>query len=240
MNMQETDPAANLRPSFQQHEPPMSKFTLVIGNKAYSSWSLRAWLALKMTGAPFDEIVIALSRPETYQKILTHSPSGRVPALLADGMTVWDSLAILEFLAERFPEAGLWPADPIKRALARSISAEMHAGFAPLRRHMPMDLKQRRPGLGRMPAVFDDIARITEIWRGCRARYGGPSGQGPFLFGRFTNADAMFAPVATRFVTYEVPLDEDSQAYVDAIVALPAMAEWTEAAIAEPWVVDFP
>ena len=212
----------------------MGDLTLLIGNKAYSSWSLRAWLALAVTEAPFREIVIPLDRPETRAQILAHSPSGRVPALQDGGLVVWESLAILEYLAERFPNAGLWPSDPAARALARAVSAEMHAGFSALRQHMWMDLKHRRPGEGRTPEVEADITRITAIWRDCRSRF---AADGPFLFGTFGNADAMYAPVVTRFQTYGVDLDPVCRAYGDAVLAHPAMQAWTAAALAEPWVL---
>jgi glutathione S-transferase len=214
----------------------MSTYALIIGNKAYASWSLRAWLGLRAAGAPFDEVVIPLSRLDTAAHIAEHSPSGKVPALVADdGLTVWDSLAILEYLAERFPDAGLWPQDARARAVARSVSAEMHAGFAPLRREMRMDLKQRFPSREPSPAVAADIARITAIWRDCRARFGAG---GPFLFGAFGIADCMYAPVVTRFETYGVPLDETCRAYADAVLALPAMRDWTAAAVAEEWIIE--
>ena len=212
----------------------MGDLTLVIGNKAYSSWSLRAWLALKATEAPFREIVIPLDRPETREQILAHAPAGRVPVLKDDALIVWESLAILEYLGERYPQAGLWPTDPDARAVARAVSSEMHAGFAALRHHMWMDLKHKRPGEGRTPEVEGDIARITAIWRDCRARFGG---DGPFLFGAFSNADAMYAPVVTRFRTYVVDLDPVCRAYADAILTLPAMRAWTQAALDEPWVL---
>lgn len=215
----------------------MPELTLIIGNKAYSSWSLRAWLGLKAAGVAFDEIVIPLSRPDTKARLAEHSASGKVPALRTGHGLVWDSLAILEYVAERFPRSGLWPEDPAVRAVARSVSAEMHAGFAPLRRNMAMDLKQRHPGRPVDAEVAADIARITGIWRDCRARFG--SG-GPFLFGAFGAADCMYAPVVTRFTTYGVALDPVCQAYADAVLALPAMVEWTNAALAEPWVIPVP
>lgn len=213
----------------------MTDLMLVIGNKAYSSWSLRPWLALMHTGQPFEEVVIPLRQPETKADILRHSPAGKVPVLRHGDLVIWDSLAIGEYLAETFPAAGLWPADPAVRAVARSISAEMHAGFAEVRRHMSMDLKRRRPGVGRTPEVEAEIARITQIWRDARGRFGG---DGPFLFGAFSIADAMYAPVCTRFVTYAVSLDPVSQAYVDSVLALPAMQAWTAAAMDEPWEMD--
>jgi glutathione S-transferase len=225
----------------------MADFTITLGNKNYSSWSLRGWLPLKQSGARFAERVIPLRQPDTQARILAHSPSARVPALEvangdADGpLVIWDSLAIAEYLAERFPAAGLWPSEPAARALARALSAEMHAGFAALRTAMPMDLRRREPELGarlrQAPGVADDIARIAAIWQDCRARFG--SG-GEFLFGPFCNADVAFAPVASRFVTYGVPLPDLAAAYRDAILAWPAMLEWAAAAQAETWTIDFP
>lgn len=213
----------------------MAALTLVIANKAYSSWSLRAWLALKLTGAAFAEVVIPLDRPETAAAIAHHTPSGKVPVLRDGPLAVWDSLAIVEYLAERFPEAGLWPEPSDARAHARSVCAEMHAGFQALRQNMPMNVRVAKPGRGRTPEVALDIARIQDLWRDCRARHGAG---GPFLFGRFSAADAFYAPVVTRFITYAVALDPVSQAYADAILAWPAIAEWTAAARAEPWVIE--
>lgn len=212
----------------------MSDLTLVIGNKTYSSWSLRPWLALKQTGQAFDEVVIPLDQPETKATILKHSPGGKVPVLLHGDTTVWESIAICEYLAETFPAAGLWPAGSAPRAVARAISAEMHAGFVDLRRNLSMDLKHKKYETPRTVGSEADIARITQIWRDARGRFGA---EGPFLFGPFTIADAMYAPVVTRFVTYGVPLDPVSQAYVDAVLDLPAMKEWYAAAQAEPWVL---
>ena len=215
----------------------MARFTLVIGNKAYSSWSLRAWLGARLAEADFEEIVVPLDRPETRAAILAHSPSGKVPVLKGDGITVWDSLAILDHLARLFPGAGLWPETAAARSLAFAVSAEMHAGFADLRRHMPMDLKQDHPAAGRTSAVAADIARIVDIWQDCRRRFGD---DGPFLFGRPSIADAMYAPVVMRFLGYDVALDPVCQAYADAVLALPAMRHWIEAARAEPWVIEEP
>jgi glutathione S-transferase len=208
---------------------------LVIANKNYSSWSLRAWLALAMTGAPFKETVVPLRRPETEAELSKHTPSGLVPVLKDGNVLVWESLAILEYVAERFPATGLWPKDIGVRALARSVSSEMHADFATLRREMPMNIRRSLPGRPRSPALTEDIARVCEIWRDCRARYG--SG-GPFLFGAFTNADAMYAPVATRFATYGVELHPTCAAYRDAVLDLPAMRTFADAARAEPWTID--
>ena len=207
----------------------MPDLTLVIGTQNVSSWSLRPWLALKMTGAAFRIEKIALRQPDTRQQILRHSPAGHVPILKDGARLIWDSLAILEYLAERFPAAGLWPADMTARAMARSVSAEMHTGFAALRQDLPMDIRLKtvkQPN----PEAAADIERITASWRDCRVRYGAG---GPFLFGRFSNADAMYAPVVTRFQSYGVPLDPVLAAYRDAVLDLPAMREWYAAAAAE-------
>ena len=214
----------------------MDDVTLVIGNKAYSSWSLRAWLALTHVGVPFREVVVPLRQPDSTARILVHSSSGKVPALRHGGRTVWDSLAICEYLAETFPAARLWPDDPHARAVARAVSAEMHSGFVALRTNMPMDLKETHPGAGRTAECLADIARITALWRDVRGRFGQ---DGPFLFGRFSIADCMYAPVATRFETYAVELDPVCRAYADAVLALPALRAWTEAARAEPWTIAF-
>jgi glutathione S-transferase len=214
---------------------PAANYTLVIGDKNLSSWSLRPWLALKHCRIPFAEERVRLRQPESRATILRHSPSGKVPALRCGNLVVFDSLAILEFLAERHPELGLWPRDAEARALARSISAEMHAGFAALRNEMSMDLLARLPTPPIGEALATDIRRIVAIWREARARYGEG---GPFLFGTFSNADAMFAPVATRFRTHGVDLarfgdDSTAGAYAQSVLDLPAMAAWTEAAEAE-------
>ena len=212
----------------------MTNLTIILGNKNYSSWSLRAWLALQATGAEFDEIVIPLWLDGAKEKILAHSPSGKVPALRHGDVVVWESLAICEHLAEAFPDAGLWPADPTARAAARSVSHEMHAGFMALRRAMPMNCRAAKPGKGMTDGVVADIERVTAIWRDCRTRFG--SG-GALLFGEFTIADAMFASVASRFRTYDVTLDPVAAAYVEAVHALPAMRSWLGAAEAEPHTV---
>jgi glutathione S-transferase len=210
----------------------MSTFTLVIGNKNYSSWSLRPWLAMKMAGAAFQEIVIPLRQPTTAADIVRHSPAGKVPILHDGEITVWESIAILEYLAEAMPEARLWPEDRKARATARAVSAEMHAGFVALRTHMPMNIRASKPGRGRTPEVEQDIRRIVALWEDCRARFGK---DGPFLFGGFSNADAMYAPVITRFNTYGVELHGAARAYADAILTLPPMQEWFAAGKAEPW-----
>jgi glutathione S-transferase len=213
----------------------MADITIYLGNKNYSSWSLRPWLALKHTGAVFDEVVIPLREAATRGTILRHSPSGRVPALKHGTLTVWESLAICEYLAETFPEAGLWPQDRAARAVARAVSSEMHAGFAALRGHLPMNMRSSFPGRGVTPEVQADINRITAIWRDCRKRFGEG---GPFLFGSFTVADAMYAPVVSRFRTYKVELEEVAQAYADAVWGLPALQEWLTAATNEPMIIE--
>jgi glutathione S-transferase len=209
--------------------------TLVVGNKNYSSWSMRPWLVLKKTGTVFEEIVIPLDRPETRAEVFKHSPSGFVPTLKDDELTVWDSLAICEYLNEKFPDAKLWPHDPSARAVARSVSAEMHSGFSALRTNMPMNVRGNLPGKGRAPGVQEDINRISAIWRDCRARFGA---SGPYLFGAFSIADAMYGPVVSRFVTYQVELDADAKAYVNTMWADTALAAWAEAARREPWVIE--
>lgn len=185
---------------------------------------------MKQFGLDFDEVRIALYTPESTEKIQQYSPSGKVPVLIHDTLTVWETLAICEYLAEQFPTIQWWPEDQIARAIARSVSAEMHSGFQNLRQNMPMNCRARLPGKGMSPEVQKDIDRITAIWQECRQRFG--SG-GNLLFGEFTIADAMFAPVVSRFLTYDVPLDPVSKAYAEAILALPAMQEWIKAGEAE-------
>lgn len=208
--------------------------TLVIGNKNYSSWSLRPWLALKQAGIPFREIPVSLYTETSRAEIKKYSPSGKVPALIDGAMTVWESLAICEYLADKFPEKQLWPADAAARAVARSVATEMHAGFSALRTHMSMNCRKHLPGKGRTPEVLRDIARITALWNDARARFGKG---GDFLFGKFSIADAMYAPVALRFVTYAVELDPVSAAYVKTITALPAIQQWVADARAETEVI---
>ncbi len=181
----------------------MSKLKLIIGNKRYSSWSLRPWLLLKQAGIPFEEIKIYLFKDDTDQKIRQYSPSGKVPALVDGQLTVWESLAICEYIADKFPEKKLWPDNPIAKAVARSISHEMHAGFMNLRQNMPHNCAVVNPMKDIPPLVKKDIARIEEIWISCRKNYGKG---GDFLFGSFSIADAMYAPVVNRFVTYGVTL----------------------------------
>ena len=216
----------------------MAEFTLVIGNKNYSSWSLRGWLMAKAAGIEFDEIMIPLDLPDTAASIKKHSPAGKVPVLVHKGLAIWESLAIAEYLNDLKPEAILWPSSQAARAHARSISAEMHAGFSELRQNMPMNIRSSYPGKGMTPAVRADIERITGLWRDCRKRFGGafPKDDG-FLFGTFGAADAMFAPVVTRFRTFGVPLDSDADAYCTAVMNYAPMKEWVDAAKNEPWLI---
>jgi glutathione S-transferase len=216
--------------------------TLLIGNKNYSSWSLRAWIAMRATGIPFEEIVISLGADDFKERVLKISPTGKVPALIDGDQHIWESIAIVEHLAEKFPQAGLWPADAWARTHARALAAEMHAGFAPLRNHCPMNM--RRPPKRRElpPEVQANVARIDAMWTDCRARYGK---EGPFLFGAFCAADAMYAPVVSRFATYGVEVGAVARTYMAAVQALPAFVEWKAAGAAEPWVlpedeVDWP
>jgi glutathione S-transferase len=211
-------------------------YRLVIGNKAWSSWSLRPWLAMRRFGLPFEEIGVRLRRPDSKAEILKHSPSGLVPTLLDGDLAIWDSLAILEYLAEQHPEARVWPADRGARAMARCVSAEMHSGFTALRHHCSMDLLAPRTASPPPDEAASDIGRIVALWRECRARFGG---DGPFLFSGFSAADAMYAPVASRFRTYVPDLaaygdDGTAQAYVETIFAMPELAAWIEGARAEP------
>ena len=206
---------------------------LIIGNKNYSSWSLRAWLPLRHFGLEFEEERVALFEPGYKERILTYSPAGKVPVLIDGEAAIWESLAIGEYLAETLPELEMWPLPAAERALARSISAEMHAGFAQLRTHMPMNIRASHPGKGRTPGVEADIARVCALWEQCLIGSGGP-----FLFGNFTIADAMYAPVVSRFITYAVDLDSRLSEYVDRIWNLSAMREWRAAALAETEFID--
>lgn len=208
----------------------MSTYTLVIGNMNWSSWSLRPWLGMKVAGIPFHSETVYLRRPDSKTQILKHSPSGKIPVLLHHTLAVWDSLAILEYLAERHPEDHMWPQDERPRAIARAVAAEMHSGFAGLRQNCPMDIMGRHANHPGVEAAKDDIKRIQEIWEECRSHYGK---HGPFLFGHFSIADAMYAPVVSRFTSYQVPVSPVAKGYMDAIWALPAMQEWQEGARAE-------
>ena len=215
---------------------------LVIGNKNYSSWSFRPWIAMKVAGIAFEEEVISLDAKDFKTRVTRISGTGKVPALADGNVQVWESLAILEYLAEKFSDARLWPADPAARAQARAIAAEMHAGFVPLRRHLPMNMW--RPVMRRdlTPEVQANVRRIEAMWADCRTRHGAG---GPFLFGPFGAADAMYAPVVARFHTYAVEVNVLARAYMDAVMDLPAWREWQTQALAETWVlpedeVDWP
>ncbi len=212
-----------------------SKLQIVIGNRNYSSWSLRAWLAMQQSKLPYEEIFIPLNRPETPAALRTHSPSLLVPVLKIDGLVVWDSLAIIETLAELAPDAGIWPPDRDARAVARSVCAEMHSGFYRLRRDMPMDLRAARPGDQHTEGAIADAEKIIARWTECRERFGAG---GPFLFGTWSAADIMYAPVVGRFRTYAVPVDADNRNYMDAVWAQPDMAAWLVAATAEPYEIE--
>jgi glutathione S-transferase len=205
---------------------------LILGNKNYSSWSFRPWLALKVAGIPFEETVLPIYIPGAREKILEFSPSGKVPVLIDGGVYVWESLAIIEYAAEKFPGAGLWPQQREVRARARAVANEMHGGFLPLRRACPMNMRRQPSAIELSADVLANVARIDEIWTDCRARYGGP-----FLFGAFGAADAMFAPVVSRFHAYAVPVGPIARVYMDAVMTLPAWSEWQGAAAQERWVL---
>ena len=208
---------------------------LVIGNKNYSSWSMRPWVALKGCDIAFEEVFIPLYTGEADKKrILDVTRSGKVPVLIDGDITVWDSLAIIEYAAEKFPGAGLWPEDSARRAHARSISAEMHSGFAALRNECGMNLHRPVKAIPLSANAEADIARVQEIWTDCRDRYGQ---RGSFLFGSFSAADAMFAPVVHRFRTYAIEVSPPARAYMDGMMALPAFRQWTEAGLAETLVI---
>ena len=201
--------------------------TLVVGNKVYSSWSLRPWHLLRHGGVPFEEIGIPLYQDGSKERILAHSPSGKVPALVDGDLCVWDSLAICETLAERFPDRCGWPRDAAARAVARAVSAEMHSGFVALRHELPMNARERRTGVTPSADALADIARVVAIWTECRERYGAG---GPWLFGAFSPADAMYAPVAIRFWSYGTALPPVAAAWRDAVLADPPIVEWMRAA----------
>jgi glutathione S-transferase len=211
---------------------------LVIGNKNYSSWSLRPWIAMKQIGLAFEEIIIPMVLPGTKAEMLKYAPTGQVPILIDGDITVFETIAILEYLNDRYPDAGLWPADIAARAHARAISAEMHAGFGALRRDCPMNM--RRPVKRHIvsPEAQRHVARIDAIWTDARSRFGnGGDRKGDFLFGAFTNADAMFAPIVNRFHVYDLPRSKTAQAYMDVMMALPAWQAWEKDSRAETWVI---
>lgn len=230
--MQDTEIHPALAALLREHR---SHLLLVIGNKNYSSWSMRPWVVMKAFGIPFEEVRIPLGQPDTTSRISAYSAAGKVPILVADDITVWDSMAICEFLADQFSILNLWPEDIAARAHARSICAEMHSGFSSLRFDMPMNIRAELHGKGRTLGAQADIGRISEIWEDCLARFG----PNAFLFGDFSIADAYFAPVVMRFRTYGVSLAPALQAYADRVCAHPAVAQWMQEANAEtesvPW-----
>jgi glutathione S-transferase len=208
--------------------------TLVIANKCYSSWSMRPWLLLKQLGIAFDELTVPLDLPDTKARVLKHSPAGKVPILIDGDVTVWETIAIMEYVGEAYG-APVWPADRKARAMARSIAAEMHSGFSALRSACPMNLGKKFAQKDRGEAVARDVARFVEIVRQAREHFGAG---GPFLFGAFSAADAMYAPLVTRLDTYSIALDATTLAYADAILILPAFQEWRSAAMEEEWIVE--
>jgi len=215
----------------------MPDFHLYVGYREISSWSIRAWLPMRKTGAPFEETLIRYRIPEQKERLVALSPTGKVPLLVhrRDGgdIKVWDSLAIGEYLAECFPEKRLWPEDPAARAFARSIAAEMHSGFRALREHLPMALLERRPRRAGNEEASAEIERVTSMWREARERWGAEAG-GPWLFGHFTIADGMYAPIATRFRTYGVDLDPVSAAYRDTVLGDADFQAWEAQARIDP------
>jgi glutathione S-transferase len=209
---------------------------LVIGNKNYSSWSMRPWLALRAADIAFEEVFIPLyTGAADKQRILSFTHSGKVPALIDGDVTIWDSLAIIEYVAERFPESKLWPEDRARRAHARSVSAEMHSGFAALRNECGMNLHRPVGAIALSDDARADIARVQQIWIECRKRHGTT---GPFLFGSFGGADAMFAPVVHRFRTYAIEVAPEVRDYMATMMSLPAFQEWTRAGLAETLVIE--
>ncbi len=208
---------------------------LAIVNKAYSSWSLRPWMLMTHFGIPFEETVIPMGRPQTRSEILNFSPTGKCPALRDGEIVVWESLAIIEYLAESFPDLPIWPRDKRARALARALANEMHGGFSALRNHCPTQFLRPVRKIALTPEVEGDVARIEAAWEDARARFGAG---GPFLFGEFSAADAMFAPVVNRFHTYDIAVRPRTRAYMDAIMALPAWKAWIAGAEGEPWRIE--
>ncbi len=209
--------------------------TLVIANKAYSSWSFRPYILMRYFDIPFTEIVVPLGQETTAAAILRHSPSGKCPVLRDDGITVWDSLSIIEYLAETYLEIGIWPQNKAARAMARSLAAEMHSGFMGLRAHLPMNMRRPVKARALTPEAAADIARIEQAWATARRQFGAGGG---FLFGAFSAADAMFAPVVSRLHSYDVSVTGESRAYMDEMVALPAWGDWQASAAAEVWRVQ--
>lgn len=212
---------------------------LIVANKAYSSWSLRPWLLLAANHIPFEEVVIPLYREDSLRKIRRYSPTGLLPVLVDDDIVVWDSLAIVEHIAEKFPKKAIWPADKAARARARALSAEMHSGFSALREHCTCNFRRAPKRLelpdGAAGRVAADVARIEKAWAGARADFGAG---GPFLFGEFSAADAMFAPVVSRFHVYDLPVGRATKAYMKTMLSMPAYRAWLADGAAEPWTIE--
>ncbi len=208
---------------------------LILGNKNYSSWSLRPWIAMRNANLDFSDEVIPLYEPGSAERLAKYSPTGKVPVLLDGDMVIWESLAILDHLADRFPKAQLWPSDPKARAHARAVAAEMHAGFSALRKHCPMNMRRVMKKRELTTEVAADVRRIEQIWTECRGRFGEG---GPFLFGAFGAADAMYAPVVSRFHSYAIGVGAAAEEYMAAVMALPAYREWRDAGVAERWVMS--
>jgi glutathione S-transferase len=214
----------------------MAKPELIVGNKNYSSWSLRPYMALKMADVPFTDKLVRIMVPETPKALAKYKATGKVPLLVHNSLVIWDTLAMIEYAAETWPIKPIWPKNKKARARARSVSAEMHSSFGALRNACPMNLRRERklPPGGITPAVAKDVARIEAIWAECRKQFGKG---GPFLFGKFSAADAMFAPVCSRFETFAIPVSKTSRAYMDAIFATSAFQQWKKDAALETWVI---
>jgi glutathione S-transferase len=212
----------------------MPKPVLVIANKNYSSWSLRPWMALTMAGIPFDEKMVRFGEPQFGEEIRKISPAGKVPVLAHGKLVIWDSLAILEYLAETFPGKNLWPKSKAARAMARSVSNEIHSGFSSLRNACPMNLRRSPKPVAMSEAAKTDVARIEVLWRDCRKSHGKG---GKFLFGKFSIADAMYAPIVSRFETYAIPVANDTRAYMANLTSTRSFQAWKTEALKEPWIV---
>lgn len=215
-----------------KNKRPMLK--LVIANKLYSSWSLRPWLVMRAVDIPFQEINIPLRTPESKQRVLAVSPSGKVPALITSDQTIWESLAIIEYLAETYPDKPIWPGDRVARAHARAVANEMHGGFQALRQGCPMNLGARFATPDMTDALKANVARIEDIWSEARSKF---ANGGDYLFGAFSAADAMYAPVATRLDTYQIAVRPETRRYMDTILAQPDFVAWRHAALQEPWTI---
>jgi glutathione S-transferase len=205
---------------------------LVLGNKLYSSWSLRAGMLLAAFDIPHEETVIAMYLPDTRERMLSYGPTGKVPVLIDGDVTIWESLAIMEYVADKYPDKAVWPRDPAARAHARSAASEMHAGFMGIRSHCPMNLTKRFAPKDRGEECAADVVRLQQLWREARERFGA---DGPFLYGGFMAADAMFAPVVTRLDTYQIAVEADTRAYMNAVLSHPAFIAWRDSAMQEPW-----